>query len=458
VQRFVKLPLMVVTPTSIFPQYPPGYPAILALFVRLGIPSLCGAVLGALAVTATYRMGARTASASVGLFAALLLATHELFIQWASSYMSHVAALTAIALAGWLLLDATGRADRRRDVESALAGFALGVAITVRPVTGLAVGLSLWLALLTRRLGWPRLRRVTVMMCVGLALPFAALLAYNRATNGDPFRLNYRAALGNLTDMGFGPRGLILYDRDVRPVVAAAEFTMRQAVRTEITSALWPLARDLFPVWGLLPLIAIAFAYRVRFRIALVAAFAVLPLVNLFYFSNDARMYVELLPFVLIAAAIVVHGVHAVDPRASRALAIFLVGANVVAGTTHVAADARARRNRPTDGEVVARAIADSLRAPGRLLVFVQNPPLSEPLLVGLSRFNFGRFPGRVVVARDLGAENAQLTCRLPGYRPLRAVASTAARDAHLLAYPGGIGAPARCADPPLVSSTPPTE
>jgi hypothetical protein len=296
------------------------------------------------------------------------------------------------------------------------------------------------------------------MMCVGAALPFAGLLAYNAATTGSPLRLGYLAALGHLTDIGFGPRGLILYDRDVRPVVSATDFTLAEALRAEVASAIRPLARDLFPVWGLVPLVAIAFAYRVRFRLAPVTAFAVLPLANFFYFGNGERLYLELLPFVLVAAAIVVRAVHAVDPGAARALAIFLVGANVVAGTSRVAADAWARRSRPTDSQVVARAIADSLRAPGRLLVFEQNPPLSEPLLVGLSRFNFGAFPGRVVVARDLGAENAQLACRLPGYRPLRAVASTAARDAHLVAYPGGIVAAARCDGPPLVTTPLPLE
>ena len=453
-QRFIKLPLMVVTPTGIFPQYPPGYPAILSAFVRIGIPSLSGAVLGALAVVATQRLGGRVATWSVGLLAALLLATHELFLRWASIYMSHLATMTAVCLAAWLMLDASERTGRRRDVESAAAGFLLGIAITVRPVTGLAIGLSIWLSLLVRRLGWARLRRVTVMACAGVALPFACLLAYNAVTNGNPMRLGYQAALGHLTDVGFGTRGFILYDRDVRPVVSASEFTLGEAIRTELVSAVWPLARDLLPMWGLLPLVAVAIAYRVSLRPAVVAAFAILPIINFFYFSNGTRMYVELLPFVLVAAAIVVRGIHAVDPRAARALAIFLVGANVVTSTTWIAAEAWNRWVHPSDTQVATRAVVDSARAPGEILVFVRNPPLAEPLLIGLSRFNFGRFPGRVVVARDLGPENARLACRLPGYRLLRAEASTAARDARLVTYRDSIAAPARCDLPPLDSST----
>jgi hypothetical protein len=454
-QRFVKLPLMVVTPASVFPQYPPGYPAILSVFVRFGIPSLSGAVLGALAVLATQRLGARAATASVGLLSALLLATHELFLRWASIYMSHLATLTAVCFAAWLVLDASARTGRARDVESVGAGFLLGVAIAVRPVTGLAIGLPIWLFLLARRTDWTQLRRVTVMACAGVILPFAGLLTYNAVTNGNPMRLGYQAALGHLTDVGFGPRGFILYDRDVRPVVSATEFTLGEALRTELGSALWPLLRDLIPMWGLLPLVAVAIAYRVRLRPAVVAAFAVLPIVNFLYFSNGTRLYVELLPFVLVAVAIVVRAVHDVDARAARALAVFLVGANVVSSTTWIAAEGWKRRAHPSDSEVVARAVVDSAGTAGPILVFVQNPPLSEPLLIGLSRFNFGWFPGRVVVARDLGPENARLACRLPGYRALRAEPSTTARDARLVSYPDGVTASARCDLPRLDTSTP---
>jgi hypothetical protein len=432
-QRFVKLPMMAVTPERIHTQYPPGYPAILALFLRLGIPSLCGATLGALAALGTYHLGRRVASVSVGLVAALLLATNPVVIRWSAANMSHAAAMTALCLAAWLALDATERSDRRRDVEGVLAGLLLGIAFTVRPVTALAVGLSIWLALLARRIGWPRLRHVTAMVCLGGALPFAAMLAYNAATNGDPFRMGYQAALGHLSDMGFGTRGVIVYDRDVQPVVSAYQFGFADAVRNEIASAAWPLARDLFPVWWLLPLVGVALAYRMRVRWAVVAAFSVLPIVNFFYFSNGERFYVELIPFAFVSVALLLRHIGATDVRAARALLIFLVGANVVTSATRIAGDRWQRSRRPAAGEVLARALRDSSRAAPNILVFVRDTTLAEPLLIGLSQFNFGRFPGPVVVARDLGAENAQLACRLRGYRVLVAEFAPAARDARLV-------------------------
>jgi hypothetical protein len=454
-QRFVKLPLMVVRPERIHSQFPPGYPAVLALFVRLGIPAACGATLAALAAFGTYRVGRVMASASVGLVAALLLATNPVVIRWSAANMSHAAGMAALALAAWLAFDAARGTGRRHDVEAVVAGLLIGYAFTVRPVTALAIGLSIWLALFARRVGQSNLRRVTAMLCLGGVLPFAAMLAYNARTNGSPFELGYRAAIGHLTDVGFGMRGLIVYDRDVRPVVSSFPFTFADAVRNEISVAGWAFARDLFPVWWLLPLVAVAIAYRMRVRWGLAAAFSVLPIVNLFYFGNGERLYVELLPFAFVAVAVLVRHVGTIDARASRALFVFLVGAGVVTSATRIAGDRWQRLHHPVPSEALARALRDSSRAAPNILVFVRDTTLAEPLLIGLSQFNFGPFPGPVVVARDLRAENAQLACRLPGYRILVAEpAPPAAGGARLVSWSDAPLDAGRCDRPALVPTS----
>jgi hypothetical protein len=91
--------------------------------------------------------------------------------------------------------------------------------------------------------------------------------------------------------------------------------------------------------------------------------------------------------------------------------------------------------------------------------VFVRDTTIAEPLLIGLSQFNFGRFPGPVVVARDLGAENAQLACRLPGYRVLVAEfpPPPAAGDARLVSWNDGSLVAGRCDRPALVSTSRPS-
>ena len=66
-QRFVKLPMMAVMPGRIHTQYPPGYPAVLALFLRLGLPALCGAA-GVLSGLGFDELGERVVHKFSGLF------------------------------------------------------------------------------------------------------------------------------------------------------------------------------------------------------------------------------------------------------------------------------------------------------------------------------------------------------------------------------------------------------
>ena len=93
----------------------------------------------------------------------------------------------------------------------------------------------------------------------------------------------------------------------------------------------------------------------------------------------------------------------------------------------------RDRVRHPSDGAIVMRELRAAQRTSGPMLVFVRNPPLAEPLFIALSPLNFSPFPGPVVVARDLGAENANLVCRMPGRRVMIAEAATKEHGARLL-------------------------
>ncbi|HEX7980998.1 MAG TPA: hypothetical protein VF461_20490, partial [Gemmatimonadaceae bacterium] len=364
--------------------------------------------------------------------AAALLATHFLFLEYASRYLSHVAAMAAIVSAAWLLLTPPSATWKRRVAEGVLAGTLIGITVTIRPVTGIALGLSLWLWLLSRR-GWSAMRDTTLLLGIGALIPGAALLLFNSITNGSPFRLGYSAAQGPLNDLGFGTRGLMLYDAQGRLVARTEPFTIVDALHYEARSVLWPLIRDLTPAFSALPLIATAYAYRLRLRGAAVAAFAVLPLAYFFYFDNGERMYLELLPFAAVGVALIVARVWQFDVTAGRALAVFLVGASVASSVTSLAALARDRVRRPTDGAIVMRELLTTRRTSGPMLVFVRNPPFAEPLFIALSPLNFAPFPGRIVVARDLGRDNASLICRLPGRTVMIAEAATKEHGARLL-------------------------
>lgn len=453
-QRFLALPLMAVRADGVYPQYPPGYPLILSMFVRVGALALSGPALAAIVIVATFMIGRRLASPFVGVAAAAILASHLLFVQWSGVYMSHIGEMAAVTPAAWLLLADEDASSRRRSAEALLAGALLGIAVAIRPVTGLALSLTLWLWLVARRsasrIG---LRRTTLLVVLGAMPAIAALLLYDAATTGSPFRLGYQAAVGQLNDLGFGMRGLLLYDAKALRVAAAQPFTPTDAMRNEVGRVWWQLARDTLPLWTALPVLAVAFAYRMRVSWPTVAAFAVLPIVDFFYLFNDERLHLELLPFVAIAAALIVAHVWSSDARAGRALLIFLVGANLAADLSRIAQLHRDSAVGPS--ALVSRELRERERAGRPLLVFVKNPPLSEPLFVALSRFNFGAFPGRIVVARDLGDENALLQCRLPDYAVMIAEFTTPRHSALLRQVPADSTRRESCDAPPSPNSPP---
>jgi 4-amino-4-deoxy-L-arabinose transferase-like glycosyltransferase len=452
---FFELPLMFQRPEGIITQYPPGYPAVLAVFLRLGVPALSGAVLGAVAVLATYRLGRSVAAASVGFLAAALLATHELLVARGSLLMSHVAGMAVVATAAALLLSPRDDGSRARLVRMLAAGLLIGAAFAMRPVTGVALGLSLWLWAIIRSWGrWRDVGIVTASLVLGALIPAIAFLAYNARTTGSPLRLGYNAVSGSLANLGFGMRGMILLGPTARLVTVAEPFTLAAAARNEVVYVLWPLARDLLPMWTIVPLLAAAFAYRVRIRWSVVAAFAVLPVIQFFYVGNVQRYYAELLPFVLLGVAFLVYGIAEREPRFARALTVFFVAGGVVGAAGIVAGALRERTAHPDAAIRIAGVIARAPRGPNGLLVFVDDSAFSQPLLLSLAHVNFGRFPGPVVVARDLGAEDARLVCRLPGRRVLFAEAATPDHDVRLVERPPA-PPPAPC-DPSLPPLVPP--
>jgi len=432
VQRFFTLPLMVPTPAGPYSQYPLGYPGILAPFIALGAPAVSGAVLGAVAVASTYMLGRRCASPLAGVIAAALLAAHFFFLDYASRYLSHVAAMAAITSAAWLLLTPSSASPKRRAVECILAGVLLGVAFTIRPVTAIALGLSLWLWMLSSR-GWSATRGTIPLLALGLAIPCAALLLYNYYTNGSPFRLGYSAAQGHLNELGPGMRGQVLYDAQGERVEVVERYALVDAFRYEVRGVLWPLMRDVTPFFTILPVIAAGYAYRLRFNGATIAAFATLPLAYFLYFDNGERYYLEMLPFFAVGVALIVVRVWESDAVAGRALAVFLVGASVASSATHGAALVRDQVRHPSEGAILMRELLTAERAKGPMLVFVRNPPFAEPLFIALSPLNFGQFPGRIVVARDLGPENVNLVCRMPGRAVIIAESATKEHGARLL-------------------------
>jgi hypothetical protein len=181
---------------AIVPAYSPGLPMVMAVFERVGgrdgvfyvVP-----VLGGLAVWATYLMGASLAGRTVGLSAAVLLATSPTFLIQLVIPMSDVPATAWWALALALLLS-----ERR---SAALAsGLAVGAAILTRPnLVPLAVlpgGLLAWRA--GRERSFTGLAAQRTLLFAAGAIPACVIVAIiNARLYGSPLSSGY----GSLRDL-----------------------------------------------------------------------------------------------------------------------------------------------------------------------------------------------------------------------------------------------------------------
>ncbi len=162
-----------------FSKYPPGFPLLLAVGVRLGADWLVNPVLAGLLMAALFGLGRSLYDNGTGLLAAALGATSPLFLVLAGTHMAHVAAALALTLFAWLYvrtLQGDGRAT------PLLAGLALGMAILIRPLTAFGIALPFALHGLVRFLGGRRAQRRRLLILALAALPAIPLyLLYNYA-------------------------------------------------------------------------------------------------------------------------------------------------------------------------------------------------------------------------------------------------------------------------------------
>ena len=206
------VPNGLLTPEGWVSQYPPTHLLLLALGLKLGAPWLVGPALTGLAVALTalaaHRLlGPSSLEARLG---SLLVAVSPFLVVLGGGYLSHVSAATFAALTLWAALKARDGAWG----WSVATGVAVGLLVTSRPWTGLALGLAfsvgVWAAAafgarppeeraahLARLV--PRLAGATLG-----GLPIAiAWGAYNLRFFGHPLRLGYTASFGASHGLGF---------------------------------------------------------------------------------------------------------------------------------------------------------------------------------------------------------------------------------------------------------------
>jgi len=209
-----------------FGKYPLGWPALLAVGIKLGMREWVNPLLAGLAVWLTYVLGKKLMGEAVGVLAALLTVTSPFFLVNAGTLLSHAWGLVlslGFVLAWWGMVekDEAERADEekkrkgekeiRRDGEgmrwlaAVTAGLVLGVFAITRPFTAVGVAIPFGfhgLYLLAK--GPLRVRkRVLVVGIIALAVSLLHLL-WQYAATGDPL-LNLYTLWWEYDKVGFGP-------------------------------------------------------------------------------------------------------------------------------------------------------------------------------------------------------------------------------------------------------------
>jgi hypothetical protein len=197
---------IVITADRWFGKYPPLFPALLAVGVRLGVPSLVNPLLGAAMLVGIWWLARELTDWRWATVAALLTLSSPFFLVMGGTMMSHVA--SALFVTGFLycFLRAVGHGTPTWGLA---AGACLGALLWTRPFTALLVTLCGALhgtVVLVRAT-----ERRTVVRCgvaVALVLLPATLgfLAWNGLhTEGKSLAIGLHDAYSHADRLGFGP-------------------------------------------------------------------------------------------------------------------------------------------------------------------------------------------------------------------------------------------------------------
>ncbi len=189
-----------------FAKYPPGWPMVLALGVRLGTRDWVNPFLAGLAIWWIYRLGKRHFSPGIGLLATILTLSSPFFLLNSASLLSHPwsLVLTLAFLSAWLDLFFSDALSRGESLLRVLvAGLSLGALVITRPLTAVGVALPFLGHGLFLLLFAPCRRRQ--VLSIGLLTLLLALLLplWQYAVTGDPW-LNPYTLWWPYDKVGFG--------------------------------------------------------------------------------------------------------------------------------------------------------------------------------------------------------------------------------------------------------------
>ena len=166
-----------------FSKYPPGWPALLAVGVKLRAPWLVDPLLGALLVFLMLKYTDQQMGQELVRGTALLVMLCFFLCYYAGSFRAHIATAVFV-FAAFLIYDAAERRPQPPKLWLFIAGALLGYSAMIRYMDWVPLAAWIGVSLLWRK------RLVDLMLFgIGFGLLASGNLVYNALLSGDPFRV-----------------------------------------------------------------------------------------------------------------------------------------------------------------------------------------------------------------------------------------------------------------------------
>jgi hypothetical protein len=199
--------LLYYEPTRIYSAFPPGWPAVLAVGVRVGLGWLVNPILAGLNVLLCHRLLRACYDRRTATLGALLLALSPWHLFLGMSFMSHTLTLT-LALGAALLV--VGGLQSGQRLKLVGGGLFIGAVSLIRPLDGLVLAGTLGLVVVLAPGSVGRRLVRGGILAAATAATALLVLPYNAALTGRgsvfPVMLYFdRYYAPGSNDMGFGP-------------------------------------------------------------------------------------------------------------------------------------------------------------------------------------------------------------------------------------------------------------
>jgi hypothetical protein len=198
--------LFIINDSRWYSQYPPGHSLLLMLGLFLKTPWLIGPVMGTFSLCIFFLLVQHLyRDRQITYLSTMLLLLSPFFLFMSSSYMNHTSTMFFILS---FLYCYTRMCSSHAFTPAFVSGLSLGYAITIRPLTAVAIGIPFICDVI---ISTYKKREITIRKAIffftGLSLMVLLLLLYNDLTNGSPFLFGYQKKHHTLGFIGNAQEG-----------------------------------------------------------------------------------------------------------------------------------------------------------------------------------------------------------------------------------------------------------